>query len=257
MNTSSFRSLLLLLAITPLAAFAQDKTQPVIDAGKSRLTENQKAQENVDSVYEKSRSIVEEYQNLLKVTDGLEVYNRILGRQIDSQMAEIKSLNDSISNAAIIERQILPLLTRMLAGLDQFIQLDVPFSLEERKQRVKNLHKLVERSDLSNAEKTRRVFEAFQIENDYGNTIDTYKGKLDIADKTFDVDFLRIGRVALVYRTLGSDHYGYWDRTSQSWRSLTDSVYRRNIDKGIKMARQEMAPELITIPLVISQDSSR
>lgn len=249
------RPWLFLVALSPLFVFAQDKTQSVIDAGKPRLSENQRAQENIDAIYEKTRNLVEEYQNLLKVVDGLEVYNKILGRQIDSQLAEMDSLNGSISNAAIIERQILPLLSRMATGLDEFIRLDIPFALEERQQRVKNLRKLIEKSDLSNAEKTRRVFEAFQIENDYGNTIDTYKGKLDIGDKTFDVDFLRVGRVALAYRTLGSDHYGYWDQTTANWQPLQDSIYQRNIDKGIKMARQEMAPELITIPLATSKGS--
>ncbi len=256
MNILRCRLWLFLIPFASLCALAQDKTEPVIDAGKTRLVENQKSQENVSSTHEKTQNIVDSYQNLLKVVDGLNIYNRILARQLENQEAEISSLNASIANAAVIERQILPLLTRMLDGLDEFVRLDIPFNMEERENRIKSLRRLIERSELSNAEKTRRVFEAFQIENDYGNTIESYKGKLDIKDKTFDVDYLRVGRVGLMYRTVGGDSYGYWDKNSDSWQEISTSNYQRNIDKGIKMARQEMAPELITIPLVKGKASS-
>lgn len=230
-------------------SFAQDATRPIVNEGEQRLRENQAAQQTVDKVHEETRSLVEEYENLLKVVDGLKVYNQILAKQITGQEREVAKLQDTIANAAVIQRQILPLLTRMLNGLEDFIELDVPFLLTERTARVENLRRLILQPDLSNAEKTRRVFEAYQIETEYGDTIESYKGKLNIEDKTFDVDFLRVGRIALMYRTVGSEDYGYWDKNSGSWKPISEGNYKRNIDKGIKMARQEMAPELLTVPV--------
>ena len=107
----------------------------------------------------------------------------------------------------------------------------------------------MERADLTVAEKARRVFEAFQIENDYGSTLEAYKGKLNIGDKSFDVDYLRVGRIALLYRSVGNDRFGYWDKQSQQWIETSENKYKRNIDKGLKIARQEMAPELFDIPI--------
>lgn len=240
-----------------VASFAQSPTDTIIDAGQNRLQNNQRAQENVDQVYSETRSLADQYQSLLKVVDDLKVYNTILGRQIGNQEAEMASLEYSIANAAVIERQILPLLTRMLDSMEQFIAVDVPFLVPERQQRVASLKRLIENASLSNAEKTRRVFEAFQIENDYGNTIEAYRGQLDIEGRTFDVDFLRVGRVALTYRAVGADEYGYWDNHGRQWQPLTASQYKRNIDKGIRMARQEMAPELITVPITNTGRAAR
>lgn len=234
-------------------AAASGETEAVIDVGEDRLEANQQAQRSVDDLYDQTRTLVEEYQGLLKIVDGLKVYNRILKKQLDNQEEEKLALNASIANAAVIERQILPLLTRVLDGLDDYIKVDLPFLKDERKKRVGDLRNIIVRSELTNAEKTRRIFEALQIENEYGNTIESYKGKLNIADKTFDVDYLRVGRVAFTYRTVGAGSYGYWDTQSGSWKPLEGTKYKRNIDKGIKMARQEMAPELITIPVINTQ----
>ncbi len=237
------------------AAFSQDQSDQVIDKGRERLKQNQTAQQSVNQIHEQTLTIVEEFQSLLKVVDGLKVYNKILAKQLANQQAEMAKLDNSIANAAVIERQILPLLTRMLDGLEEFVDLDVPFLSTERHERINKLRRLIESSALSNAEKTRRVFEAFQIENDFGNTIESYKGKLTLPNGTFDVDYLRIGRVSFTYRTVGGDTYGYWDGNQQQWRPLTESAYQRNIDKGIKMARQEMAPELLTVPVVNNKET--
>jgi Protein of unknown function (DUF3450) len=246
---------LLMLSVLLSSAFVQAGTDEVIAAGQERLQQNQTAQEKVDQLHEQSGDLAEEYQTRLKEVEGLKVYNQILAKQLNNQANEMTSLDGSIANAAVIERQILPLLTRMLDSLDQFVKLDLPFLAEERSARVKHLRTLIEDSGLSNAEKTRRVFEAFQIENDYGNTIESYKGKLDIDTSTYDVDFLRVGRVSLAYRSVGGQYYGYWDVNAKKWVRITVGRYQRDIDKGIKMARQEMAPELITIPLVPAKES--
>jgi len=173
----------------------------------------------------------------------------LLQKQLDAQDREVATLRSSIANATVIERQMVPLMMRMLDGLEEFIDLDVPFLLEEREERVANLRALMERADLTVAEKSRRVFEAFQIENDYGRTLEAYKGKLDLGDRSYDVDFLRIGRLALLYRSVGNDRFGHWDRQSEQWVETDESQFRRNVDKGLRIAGQEMAPELVTIPI--------
>ncbi len=252
MNRISRRLLLPILLFLAFSAHTQTTTDTLISEGESRLGQNQKAQSNIDKLHENTRTVVEEYQSLLKIVDGLKVYNKILAKQLDDQQNEMNALESSIANAAVIERQILPLLTRMLDGLEDFIQLDVPFLYEERMQRVNKLRRLITVSEISNAEKTRRVFEAYQIENDFGHTIESYKGKLNLGERTYDVDYLRVGRVSYLYRTVGSDLYGYWDEESETWVDIDESIYKRNIDKGIKMSRQELAPELLTIPVSIS-----
>ena len=231
-------------------AGAQSSSEDVIDAGRDRLNDNQRAQVDIDQVHEESRSLAERYQQMLTVVDDLTVYNAILARQIRRQEEEMATVERSIANAAVIERQVLPLLTRMLEDLEDLIAADIPFLLDERERRVEHLWELIDDPGVSNAEKTRRVFQAFQIEQDYGNTIETYRGRIERDGRAFSVDFLRVGRVSLTYRTPGGDAYGYWDKDRQEWVSITSAQRRRQINMGVRMARQEMAPELITLPVI-------
>ena len=235
-------------------ALGQDPAAPVLKEESARIAENQKAQRQVDKVHEKTVDLVNAYQTKLKIVDGLKVYNALLQKQLDAQDRNVETLKSSIANATVIERQMVPLMTRMLDGLEEFIALDVPFLLEEREERVANLRALMERADLTVAEKSRRVFEAYQIENDYGRTLEAYKGKLDMgADTTdrrsYDVDYLRIGRIALLYRSVGNDHFGYRDMEGRQWVETDHSQFKRQLDRGLKIARQEMAPELFTVPV--------
>ncbi len=246
--------LLLLFAGTCMAQAEDHKADQAIEVGKERITEGQSAQEQIDTISSETEVIVADFTGVLKIVDSLEVYKRLLQKQLDGQDREISALKDSISNVTVIERQIAPLLSRMIDDLGRFIQLDMPFLLQERQARVNKLGQLMERADLTLAEKTRRVFEAFQIENDYGRTIEGYKGQLTIEDDIFDVEFLRVGRIALVYRDISGKRSGTWNLAENNWQPVTGSNYRRHLTRALKIARQEMAPELLTMPLIVNKE---
>lgn len=226
---------------------ARETLRAIEQTGGERSEERRKAQATIDDLHGETRALVDSYRAELKVVEGLETYIEMLDVQLANQEQEIDTLQTSITDVAVIERQVLPLLARMIEGLEQFVALDVPFLPEERRERVRKLRALLSRSDVTVAEKARRVFEAFQIENDYGRTIEAYRAKLDLEGGSFDADFLRVGRVALMYRTVGDERLGFW--AGDHWESLPDSPYRRLLEQGLRVARQEVAPELLTIPL--------
>lgn len=252
-----WRALLLVLCALSLAATAQEQVRQIEQEGMERTTEGRKVQKRVDRLHEQSRDLIDDYYAHLKLVDGLKLYNNMLQQQLDAQDEEIQVLQKSISDVATVERQILPLMSRMIDGLEQFIGFDVPFLLDEREQRVADLRALLPRADVSVAEKTRRVLEAYQIENDYGRTIEAYRGKLDLESASFDADFLRVGRVALMYRVVGSDDIGFWDQDNNTWVPLSSGRWRRYIDQGLKVARQEIAPELISVTIDPTQEIRR
>ncbi len=64
------------------------------------------------------------------------------------------------------------------------------------------------------------------------------------------MDFLRIGRIGLMYRDLAGDRVGFWNNGSKIWQPLTERQYKRHITKGLKIAREEISPELITMPIL-------
>jgi hypothetical protein len=108
---------------------------------------------------------------------------------------------------------------------------------------------MMERSDVSSAEKFRRVIEAYQIENDYGRTIEAYKGTVPINGNEQEVDFLRIGRVSLAYQSVGGAHTGTWDKETGGWIELEASEFKNQIADGLRVARKQVAPDLLIVPV--------
>lgn len=233
-------------------ASAQQLNQ-VLDQGERRIRLAQESQQRVDSVVTQTRSLGDQYRQILREIEGLAVYNTLLERQVARQMDQKEQVRASIEQVTVIKRQIVPLMDRMIAGLEQFVALDVPFLEEERKNRVANLQTLLERQDVSVAEKFRRVMEAYQIENEYGRTIENYKGSLEIDGLVREVDFLRIGRVTLVYQTTDGQNQGVWDQDNGEWVAL-GGEYRNRIRQGLRVARRQIAPELLLLPVPAPED---
>lgn len=226
-------------------AFGQ--VSAIIQAEDSRIQQAQEAQDQIDAIVSQTRSRFDEYQRLLKEIDNLVVYNTLLQNQIDDQNRELDELRTSIDQVTVIERQILPLMTRMIAGLEQFIELDVPFLLDERRERAAALRALLNRSDVTTAEQFRNVMEAWQIENDYGATSEAYTAEIQLDGTTREVDFLKIGRIALVYLTPNGQIAGAWDQRSRSWVQLDDD-YANEIRQGLNVVTTG-SPEMFVIPV--------
>jgi hypothetical protein len=242
-----------MLAILPLtfsaSVFAQATVDQVTEEGEKRADAGAAEQQRVEQIANQTSDLLNEYNTLSKVVDGLITYNSLLQRQVDNQEAEKLALTESISNVALIERQIIPMMTRMLDSLEQFIQLDTPFLLKERTERLERLRGMMERSDVSSAEKFRRVIEAYQIENDYGRTIEAYKGTVPINGNPQEVDFLRIGRVSLAYQSVGGAHTGAWDKATGDWVPLDPAEFKNQVADGLRVARKQVAPDLLIVPV--------
>jgi hypothetical protein len=235
------------IALTaPLAGSAQSVDQ-VLNVEKQRTRIAQESQQRVDGVVNDTRKKEEQYKRLLKEIEGLKIYNTLLQRQIDGQMVRMEQLAESIDQVEVISRQIVPSMTRMIESLKIFVSLDVPFLMEERNARVANLDLLLEDPEVNDAEKFRKVTEAYQIENDYGRTIEFYTDMIDIDGESRQVDFLRIGRVALMYQTEDGADSGVWDQASRSWQSADD--YKNEIRAGLKIAKKQVAPDLLLLPV--------
>lgn len=247
------------LLITTLGAVftsqmvAAQAVDQIVTAEQRRIQQAQAAQDQIDEVVDQTRDLTDEYRSVMKEVDGLVVYNTLLQRQIEDQEQELANLRQSIDSVTVIERQILPLLTRMIEGLERFVALDMPFLSEERTARVNNLKNLLERSDVTAAEKFRVVMEAWQIENDYGRTIEAYTGELDIDGNNREVDFLRIGRVALLYQTPDGVNSGAWDQANRQWVAV-GSQYRNAIRQGLRLARDQVGPDLLLLPIAAPEE---
>lgn len=248
-----FNSLLLASAMMASSAMAQDDDvlKPVVDEAAKINESAAKSQEKINNITDQIDSKLQQFKTLNKEIEGLEVYNAQLKKQIANQNQEMEDLNASIDEVSVIERQITPLMIRMIDGLEQFVALDVPFLAEERAKRITDLKKLMERADVAASEKFRRVMEAYQVEMEYGRTMEAYNGIHKINGQERDVEFLRLGRTALIYQTRDASKQGVWNKQTRQWEEL-DSSYRTQVTKGLRMAKKQLAPDLLMMPVAIT-----
>ena len=220
----------------------------IFAATKSINDEAKRSQAKIDALTEETRDLLNEYKTVLKEIEGLQVYNSQLQKQIDNQNNEMSELASSIDRVTLIERQITPFMLRMIDGLDQFIALDMPFLLNERKKRTEELRLMLERADVAVSEKFNQVFRAYQIENEYGRTMESYSETINVEGADRKVDILKVGRVVLAYQSLDGESTGIWNKQTKAWEPLSDD-YAQSVRNGIKMARKQLAVDLLTLPV--------
>lgn len=248
-----FNSLFIAGALMSASAMAQDDEamKPVVDEAAKINESAAKSQEKINGITDQIDNKLQQFKTLNKEIEGLEVYNAQLRKQIENQNQEMDDLNQSIDKVSVVERQITPLMIRMINGLEQFIELDMPFLPEERANRIADLKAMMERADVASSEKFRRVMEAFQVEMDYGRTMEAYSGLHTIDGTERDVEFLRLGRTALIYQTRDASRQGVWNKQTRQWEEL-DSSYRTQVTKGLRMAKKQLAPDLLMLPVAIT-----
>ena len=124
----------------------------------------------------------------------------------------------------------------------------MPFLQKERSDRIARLRSNMDRADLTVSEKYRQIMEAYQVEAAYGRNIEAYVGTLEIDGIERRVDLLRVGRILLAYQTLDRAGTGFWDKTQAQWVALGGD-YRTEIADGLRIARKQMAPRLLELPV--------
>lgn len=221
----------------------------ILEVGQEKNQAARESQQRIDRLADEARDLLADYKAVMKQVDGLKVYNNRLEKQIANQERRIADIEESINEVTVIQRQMTPLVIRMIDGLEQFVQLDVPFNLDERMERIEFLRSNVDRSDLTVAEKFRQVLEAYNIELQYGRGMETYSDTIEVNGVTRDVDFLRIGRVALVYQTTDGEESGVWNNETRSWEPLPAGDYANAIRKGVRIAKKQATIELLNMPV--------
>ncbi|WP_420821130.1 DUF3450 domain-containing protein [Pseudidiomarina aquimaris] len=220
----------------------------MVDAANEINQAARSSQLTVDKIADTTQERLQQYKQISRQIEGLEVYVQQLQKQIASQQTEKSDLNASIDEVSVVERQITPLMLRMIDSLATFVELDVPFLPEERNNRIAGLEDLMDRADVDVSEKFRRVMEAYQIESEYGRTIEAYNGAMEVNGQSQDVEFLRVGRTALIYKTRNGDTMGVWNQQARAWQEL-DSSYAANVQEALRIARKQLAPDLLMLPI--------
>lgn len=203
------------------------------------------AQEQINQVDEQTQQLIDEYRRVLAETESLRQYNQQMQRIVDNQEDEIVSINEQLAGLEQTNRDVVPLMIEMANRLEELVQADLPFRLQERLDRAENVVDLLDRSDITNSEKYRMILEAYQAELEYGRTMEAYRGALPDGQQ---VQFLRVGRTLLFWQSLDGNTTGWWNPLSRQFEQL-DTRYRIPVSDGLEIARNQVAPDLIRLPV--------
>jgi hypothetical protein len=233
-------------ALMGSVAMADQTLDAVLQVGQAKTTLAQDSQKRIDRLAQETDDLTQSFKAQNKLIEDLRVFNAQMEKQVAKQLEVVTDLEQSIEKVTVIERQIQPLIFRMLDGLEQFVGLDKPFQLEERKGRIEMLRANQDRADISVSEKFRQVLEAYKIESAYGGTIEAYKSTLPLDGTDREVSILRVGRISLMYQTSDAKSSGYWDAAQGQWVAL-DSSYNSRILKGLKIARDQATKDILVL----------
>jgi hypothetical protein len=227
---------------------AAQSLDDLLEAGERRIQQAMAQQDEIDAIVEVTEDRFEEYQVLLREIEDLRIYNNLLQAQVDDQNRDLAQLYQSIDDVGLIERQILPLMRRMINGLERFVALGPPFLVDDRTEMVAFLRRLLLRADVTVASQFNNVLAAWLDEVDYGTNGDVYIDNIVTPDgRTREVEILRIGTVALIYLTPDGGQAGAWDKRAGNWVPL-DPTLISQIQIGIDSYKTEQ-PALFVAPI--------
>lgn len=249
MNYSTIFSIGLLAGSLIMPVQATSELDNIIGSKQQSQVQAQRAQNSIAELDDKTNETLAEYRALLRENAVLTAYTSQLEKQVNQQQALLISLEKNMASVRETRMELTPLMQEMVQVLTVFVEQDIPFLWQERQLRLAELQRLLDNPNISVADKYRRILEAYQIETEYGDTIDTWQAQLPLsgADKT--VQFVRVGRVALYYLTPDHSSAGYWDNSSRSWLTLPES-WLAKIKQAYDVADNKTVPTLLALPLL-------
>jgi len=232
----------------------------------------------------------EQYSQLLEQISNLKMSLAQKEAFLAHQEAEIASLKTQIAGTSDLKAGVQPMMDKMIAAIETEMSADVPFKQGERFERFNKAAGIVSDAAALPAEKMRQALSLYSVEVGYGQTMEAYGGAHPISEnagkrmaacrddaksavcgldkkqleevdrgapldelttRIVDGDYLRYGRVALVFMTYdAADSYRY-DPVSKAWEKLSIAK-TLEVRRAIRIAKGQAAPGVVTAPVFIA-----
>jgi len=224
----------------------------VTNAGIQNAKASVKSQEKINNLYDQSQELLNEYRSLLEQTENLKVYNDHVNTLVNDQNATLTSLEKQIGTIEQTKQGIVPLMYKMVDMLEAFIKADVPVELERRLATVQRLREYLGNASINTSEQFRVVVDAYVAEKDRGTAIATYTDKLNLNGTETTVNFVYIGRVALLAMSLDEKQAWMWNKKTSQWEEL-GAEFIDSTKLAIRVAAKQSPPQLIKLPVFAAE----
>jgi hypothetical protein len=240
-------SVFFLLGIWPGPGQCSEPEKAKENVRRSLKTE-MKVQEDVDRWSQEKQNLVNELLDLQTRLEWTSYQNQKYLSYIQQEKETIDDLRRKKRELKSLRMKLEPFLSQVVHHLGQMIKADLPFLPEERQNRLSFLENTLTEKDIDLHERLRRIFEALQVEAGYGNTIEVNEQRLELQGDLRQAQVLRLGRLALYYRTLDGQEVGHWDINKGQWEPLP-TKFNQSIKQTIEIAQQKRAAELVDLPI--------
>ena len=237
------------LASTSVAASQLTEIQK---AGQQNIRASVQSQEKINNIFDQSQELLAEYRQLVEQTENLKVYNDHVAKLVADQNSQLASFDKQIGTIEGTKQGIVPLMYRMVDTLEAFIKADMPIDLTNRLARIDRLRAVLGNSAVNTSEMYRLVIEAYQIEKDLGTALVTYTDKLAVDGGEITVNYVYVGRVALLAQSLDEKQAWMFNRTTGQWEALGQE-YLESTKLAIRVAGKQAAPELLKLPVLAAE----
>ncbi|MES0874521.1 DUF3450 domain-containing protein [Sinimarinibacterium thermocellulolyticum] len=233
-----------LFGLMTTASAQQGDVQRAIGAVQSGQRAAAQSQARIDRLDDQTREMLERYRAAVWQAQQLQVYSEQIEELIEAQRGDREALQRQIDEMERVERELLPLMLRMIDSLESFIEMDLPFLSEERRRRVAELRRMMGDADVGTADKFRRILDAYRIEVEYGNVLGAER--VEVEGRLMDQ--LRVGRAGLFAVALDAEQALRWNPVARRWQSLP-SRYIPALREGLRIARETAAASLLVLPM--------
>lgn len=223
---------------------AAEVLQAVDDAVEIRKA----TQQQQDEWAQQRAQLVARYRSLKASVAYLEDHKTVEVERAAELQADVDELARRLEESERFEGGLQDTLLAIFHHLETHMQTDLPFLEEERTTRLAAVRTELVRTDVEPAEKLRRILEALLIEAQYGGGFEVYPEDIGVGDQVLAVDVLRLGRLALFWRTPDGSRAGEFDRASGTWTELDGSA-RNAVNAALDMAMRRRQHEVIGLPL--------
>ena len=224
----------------------------VTNTGVQAAKASAASQEKINNIYDQSQELLAEYRALVEQTENLKVYNDHVNTLVNDQNSQLASFDKQIGTIEGTKQGIVPLMYKMIDTLEAFIKADMPIDQTKRLERIQRLRELMGNASVNTSEQYRMVLEAYQIEKDLGTALVTYTDKLNVGGGEKTVNFVYVGRVALLAMSLDEKEAWMWNKSTNQWEAL-GAEYLDSTKLAIRVAGKQSPPQLLKLPVLAAE----